>query len=98
MAENTKKKTPIEEKRLKQAKKRNKINNAAKSAIKTAVKKAVAAIETSNEQAKDLISKAYKVIDTAKAKGIIKKNTASRKKSRLMRKLNKATVTEEVKA
>lgn len=95
MAENTKKKTPIEEKRLIQAKKRNKINTATKSAIKTAFKKAVAAIDENNEQAKDLISKAYKIIDTAKSKGIIKKNTAARKKSRLMRKLNKTAVTKE---
>ncbi|PIR40233.1 MAG: 30S ribosomal protein S20 [Candidatus Zambryskibacteria bacterium CG10_big_fil_rev_8_21_14_0_10_34_34] len=36
------------------------------------------------EEAKKLIPKLQKVIDKAKKKGIIKKNTASRKKSRLV--------------
>ncbi|KKP56304.1 MAG: 30S ribosomal protein S20 [Parcubacteria group bacterium GW2011_GWB1_35_5] len=36
------------------------------------------------EEAKKLIPKLQKVIDKAKKRGIIKKNTASRKKSRLV--------------
>ncbi len=40
------------------------------------------------EEAKTEVLKAIKMLDRAAAKGIIKKNTASRKKSRLMKKLN----------
>jgi len=39
-------------------------------------------------EAEKLIPKLQKAIDKAKKRGLIKKNTASRKKSRLMRKLS----------
>lgn len=45
-------------------------------------KKLVAAKKT--DQAQKLIPKLQKVIDKAKKRGVIKKNTASRKKSRLI--------------
>lgn len=51
--------------------------------MRTALKKA--AKEVSN---KDLINDACKKIDKAVSKGVIKKNTAARKKSRLMKKVN----------
>lgn len=50
-------------------------------------KKLVLAKKT--DEAKKLIPKLQKAIDKAEKKGIIKKNTASRKKSRLMKKLSK---------
>ena len=40
-------------------------------------------------EAKTLIPKVYKAIDKAAKRGVIKKNTAARKKSRLMAKINK---------
>jgi len=43
------------------------------------------------DEAKLLIPKAYKAIDKAAKRGIIKNNTASRKKSRLMHLLGKST-------
>ena len=46
-------------------------------------KKLVAAKKT--EEAKKLIPKLQKVIDKARKRGVIKKNTASRKKSRLVK-------------
>ena len=46
-------------------------------------KKLVSAKKT--EEAKKLIPKLQKVIDKAKKRGIIKKNNASRKKSRLLK-------------
>lgn len=90
MAENTKKKTPIEVKRLRQSKERNRRNTAVKKSVKTAFKKANAAIIENGENISDFVRKAVKTIDTAASKGIIKKNTAARKKSRLMKKMNAA--------
>ena len=64
-------------------------NNMIKSAYKTSVKKFEAAIEAGNlEEAKTLFSEATKKIDQACSKGVIVKNTAARKKSRLMKKVN----------
>ncbi len=40
-----------------------------------------------NEEAKKLIPAAYKTIDKAAKRGVIKKRTASRKKSRLIKSL-----------
>ena len=51
--------------------------------MRTAVKKAV---KDSSNQA--LVNDAVKKIDTAVSKGIITKNAAARKKSRLMKKVN----------
>lgn len=56
-------------------------NSAMKAVVKD-VKTAVAAGET--KKAEELIPIAYKAIDKASKRGIIKKNTASRKKSRLV--------------
>ena len=64
-------------------------NNMIKSEYKTAVKKFQAAVEEGNkEKAEELLKLATKKIDGACSKGIIKKNTASRKKSSLAKKLN----------
>ncbi len=41
------------------------------------------------DEAKKLISAAYQAIDKAVKRGVIKKNTAARKKSRLMKLINK---------
>ena len=54
--------------------------------IKDAVKTAKKAIGAKVENAKDLLTFAIKAIDKAVSAGIMHKNTAARKKSRLMRK------------
>jgi len=41
------------------------------------------------EEAKSLIAKIYQALDKAAKKGVIKKNTASRKKSRILNLINK---------
>ena len=51
--------------------------------MRTAVKKAVKDVEN-----KSLLNDAVKKIDKAASKGVITKNTAARKKSRLMKKVN----------
>ena len=64
-------------------------NNMLKSEYKTAVKKFEEAVTEGNkEKATDALKLATKKIDGACSKGIIKKNTASRKKSNLAKKLN----------
>ena len=62
-----------------------------KSGYRTAVKKFEQALESGNvEEAKALFSEATKKIDQACTKGVLVKNTAARKKSRLAKKLNAA--------
>ena len=83
---------------IKSAKKRVKIiekktlrNNMIKSGYKSAVRKFEEAIDAGNiEEAKTLFVEATKKIDQACTKGVIVKNTAARKKSRLAKMLNTA--------
>ena len=67
-------------------------NTAFKSAIKTAVKK-VLAIAVSEDQAElnTALSKVYQLCDKAVSKGILHRNTAARKKSRLTKAIKKLT-------
>ena len=83
---------------IKSAKKRVKIiekktlrNNMIKSGYKTAVKKFEEAVNAGKiDEAKVLFSEATRKIDQACSKGVIVKNTAARKKSKLSKKLNAA--------
>ncbi|MED3661506.1 30S ribosomal protein S20 [Ureibacillus sp. FSL K6-8385] len=77
-------------KRVKTSQKANAANSSAKSAMRTAVKKAEQAIANKSENAQELVVLASKALDKAASKGIIHKNTAARKKSRLAKKLAKA--------
>ena len=63
-------------------------NKAYRSALKTAVKKADAALEAKAPDAAETVKVAVVKIDQAAGKGILHKNTAARKKSSLMNKLN----------
>jgi small subunit ribosomal protein S20 len=77
-------------KRLKQSIKRRERNRAAKATLKTTVKKAETALDAGNkEEASKAIKAAVKRLDKTAQKGVIHKKAASRKKSRLMTKLNK---------
>jgi small subunit ribosomal protein S20 len=68
-------------------------NRMVKSTVKTFVKKLEEAISVGNvEEAKRLYPRVSHVIDRAAAKGILHRNTAARKKSRLALKLNKVSV------
>lgn len=60
------------------------MNDRNKKNIKESVKKIEKLVkEKKQSEAKKLLSEAYSVIDKAAKRGVIKKNTASRKKSRL---------------
>ena len=66
-------------------------NKMIKSRTKTAIKKAVAAMETgSGQTAQTAFLGAVSQIDRALTKGVIHKNTAARRKSRLAKMMNKA--------
>lgn len=82
-------KTSSAEKRHRQSEERRLRNKAAKSSVRTSIKKFVVLTqkkEVSSAEAalKDMIKK----IDTAAQKGIIKKNAAARKKSRMQQLFN----------
>ncbi len=52
-------------------------------AMRSVVKEVRELAKNKDEKARELLSQAYKAIDKAAKRGVIKKNTASRKKSRL---------------
>ncbi len=75
-------------KRVKVAAAKTAANKVVKSNLKTTIKKDSAAIENGAADKDMAVRAAIKKIDQAAAKGILKKNTASRRKSSLARKLN----------
>lgn len=76
--------TKSAKKALRQALKRRKGNLAYKKTLKNLVKEAKALFsQNKKEEAKKLLPKIYKALDKAAKAGVIKKNTASRRKSRL---------------
>ncbi len=76
-------------KRVKVIDKKTLQNNMVKSAYKTAVKTFEAAVaEGDKSKAEEAFKVAVKKVDQACTKGVIKANTASRKKSNLSKKLN----------
>lgn len=65
-------------------------NQAVKTAYKTAIKNALAAISENTADAADIVRAACRTIDKTAGKGVVKKQTAARKKSNLMTLLNNA--------
>jgi len=57
--------------------------------IQDLIKKSRKAIEAKDAKAAELVREAMKALDKAAQKGVIKKNTAARRKSRLNLRLNK---------
>ncbi|WP_190600159.1 30S ribosomal protein S20 [Candidatus Vesicomyidisocius sp. SY067_SCS001] len=71
-------------KRARQAVKRNKHNSQIRAKVRTFIKKVTYALEAGNkEQAQNYFTMMQKMIDQATNKGLIHKNQAARKKSRL---------------
>ena len=77
---------PQQIKRERQDKKRRLNNVAHMSKLKTSIKKILSMSD--QKEAKTLYRNTVKQIDKAASKGLIKKNTASRRKSRITRHLN----------
>jgi small subunit ribosomal protein S20 len=78
-------------KRNKQNEKRHERNKAVRSELKTRVRNAVAAAEAGAEDTDAKLRSAIKRIDTAAAKGVIHKNQAARRKSRLVASVARST-------
>jgi small subunit ribosomal protein S20 len=80
------------EKRNRQGEKRRLQNKTVKTAIRSSAKKVLAASESKDKPAAEAALKdMIKRIDTAARKGIVKKNAAARKKSRMQRRINSLT-------
>lgn len=76
-------------KAARQSERRRRRNQPVKSAAKTYVRKARLAIADGAEEALAAVVKAQSYLDSAVTKGVIHKNNAARRKSRLMKRLNK---------
>ena len=76
------------EKRMRQERKRRLHNRMVKSIVKTEITKARQAIDTGSESAEEAVREAVSELDRAAKKGVIHRNNAARRKSRLMKQLN----------
>ena len=76
--------------RVVQSQKEARANKVVKSNLKTVIKKADAAIVSKAADKDAAMKAAVSAIDSAKSKGVIHKNTAARKVSRLAKRANKA--------
>ena len=84
--------TKSADKRMRQEQKRRLVNRRTKSIVKTAITKARQATATpvvDEETTTAAIRSAVSELDKAAKKGVIHKNNAARRKSRLMKQLNK---------
>jgi small subunit ribosomal protein S20 len=79
-------------KRNRQTVKRTARNKAVRSELRTRTKTAHAAFEEGGEYAEEALRLAIKRIDKAAAKGVIHKNQAANRKSRLMKRAAAAAV------
>lgn len=64
---------------------KKKVNDRRKKAMKESMKAVEKLAKTDKGAAQKLVSQAYSAIDKAAKKGVIKKNTAARKKARMTR-------------
>ena len=83
-------------KRIRSSEKRRLRNRRVRTETRTYIKKARAQIEAGElEEAKRSVAQAIRALDKAAEKGIIRRNNAARRKSRLMQKLNQAAQSAE---
>ena len=77
------------QKRARQSLKKKARNQKIRSSIKTIVKKVVSSVESKNkDMAKTTLTQAISLVDKARSKGVIHRRNASRKISRLMKRVN----------
>ncbi len=77
--------TKSAKKALRGSKVKKAVNDRVTKAYKEVTKSVVKLAKTNKDEAKKMLSKAQSAIDKAMKKGVLKKNTASRKKSLLSR-------------
>jgi small subunit ribosomal protein S20 len=78
------------EKRMRQEQKRRLHNRSIKSLVRTQITKARNAIAVGDENSEEAVRQAVSELDRAAKKGVIHRNNAARRKSRLMKRLNAA--------
>jgi len=82
------KKKSSAEKRHRKSEERRLRNKSTKSAVRTSIKKFTALAQKKDPGAETALREMVKKLDTAAGKGIIAKNAAARKKSRMQRYFN----------
>ena len=82
------KKNTSAEKRHRKSEERRLRNKSVKSSVKTSVKKFVSLAQKKDPQTETALKEMIKKLDTAARKGIITKNAAGRKKSRMQKYYN----------
>jgi small subunit ribosomal protein S20 len=80
-----------QKKRNLQNARRHEKNKGVRSELKTRIKNADRAAVDGAEDTADRVRRAVKALDMAAAKGVIHKNQAAKRKSKLMRRVNKAS-------
>ena len=85
-------------KRIRTSEQRHQRNVAVKSATRTYVKKARTAIAQNADETQVTIVAAISALDRAVKKGVIHRNNAARRKSRLVKRFNAATAAREAAA
>jgi small subunit ribosomal protein S20 len=93
--EKSKRRGEAQAKRHRQSLKRRAINRSRKSTIKTFVRKAVVAATEGATEATELRQKAESLIDKAAKSSTLHKRTAARRKSRLMKAINKVAAAKQ---
>ncbi|MCU0660149.1 MAG: 30S ribosomal protein S20 [Candidatus Pacebacteria bacterium] len=77
--------TKSAKKALRSSLKKKMVNDRVKRAMKDSIKKVAKLVKEKKAEAKEFVPAAYKAIDKALKKGVIKKNNAARKKSSVSR-------------
>lgn len=75
-------------KRIRSSARKRARNTLVRSSVRTAVKKANSAVQGESAEGAEAVKRAISELDRAASKGVIHKNNAARRKSRLMKKLN----------
>ncbi|MDQ3946156.1 MAG: 30S ribosomal protein S20 [Actinomycetota bacterium] len=78
-------------KRNRQNERRHERNKSVRSELKTRIKRADEAATTGDEDSAEKVRRAVKALDMAAAKGVIHKNQAANRKSKLMKRVAKAS-------
>lgn len=86
--------TSSAQKAMRQAERRARRNQAARSAVRTFVKNAGAAVAEGGIAAQEVVRQAMRALDKAAQKGIIHRNAAARRKSRLMARQHQLSLAE----
>ncbi len=82
--------TKSAKKAMRQTQTRTERNKSTKTMVKTFEKKVMVLSKSNPEEAKKILPKAYKVMDTACKKNLLHKNTVARKKSKMAKAINAA--------